>query len=75
MPDTGCLLLSGLSVLAAVGFVLFPHPLAKLSAALNKTLTTLDGQLIRHRYLVAVVLFVVSYLFFRLALIVPDLRS
>ena len=52
---------------------MFPHALSKLSVSLNKTLTNLDDQLMRHRHLVAVLLFITSYLFFRLALIVGAL--
>ena len=73
MPDTGFLLLSAIAVTTAVLFVLFPNPLLKLSAGLNRTLTVLDGQLMRHRYLVAVLLFAASYLLFKAAFLVPHL--
>ena len=74
MPDTGFLLLSGICLLAGVGFVLFPDPLLRLSTALNRTLTVLDQKLVRFRYMVGVVLFGVSYMLFNLALQVPGLR-
>ena len=74
MPDTGFLLLSGIRLLAGVGFVLFPDPLLRLSTALNRTLTVLDQKLVRFRYMVGVVLFGVSYMLFNLALQVPGLR-
>ena len=75
MPDTGVLFLSLLCVTAGVAFVLFPNPLLKVSEALNKTLTVLDQRLMRHRYLVALLLFVVSYLLFSIALLVPEIRG
>ena len=75
MPDSGLLLLSLLCLGAGVGFVLFPHPLLGISQAMNRTLTTLDDRLIHHRYLSGVLLFAVSYLCFRLALLVPGLRG
>ena len=75
MPDTGVLFLSLLCVVSGVAFVLFPNPLLRVSEALNKTLTVLDRRLMRHRYLVALLLFAVSYLLFNIALLVPELRS
>ena len=75
MPDTGFLLLSALAVITAVLFVLFPNPLLKLSASLNRTLTVLDSQLMRYRYLVAILLFAASYLLFKASFLVPHLRT
>ena len=75
MPDSGLLLLSGVSLIAGVGFFLFPNPLLKLSLSMNKTLAVLDQLLMRHRYLVGVVLFGTSYLLFNLALWVGQLRG
>ncbi|OGX38742.1 MAG: hypothetical protein A3C53_02670 [Omnitrophica WOR_2 bacterium RIFCSPHIGHO2_02_FULL_68_15] len=79
MPDTGLLLLSLVCLVAGIAFVLFPHPLLAISQSLNRTLNrtlvTLDERLIRHRYLSGLLLFVVSYLCFRLALLVPALRG
>ena len=75
MPDSGLLLLSLLCLAAGVGFVLFPHPLLAISQAMNRTLTTLDERLIHYRYLCGIVLFIVSYLCFRLALLIPALQS
>ena len=57
------------------GFVLFPHPLLSLSRTLNRTLVVLDEQLIRYRYALGLLLFAVSYLLFRLALLVPALQG
>ena len=75
MPDSGLLVLSLVCLGVGVGFVMFPHPLLTLSQALNRTLITLDERLIRHRYICGTLLFVVSYLCFRLALLVPGLRG
>jgi hypothetical protein len=75
MPDSGLLGLSLVCLVVGAGFILFPHPLLALSQALNRTFTTLDTVLVRHRYLSGLVLFVASYLCFRLALLVPFLRG
>lgn len=69
MPDTGCLLLSLLSVVVGGMFILVPDALLKLSGALNRTPATLDRWLIRHRYLAGLLAFGASYAFFRLALL------
>ena len=75
MPDSGLLVLSLVCLAAGVGFVLFSHPLLSMSRALNRTLVSLDDRLIRHRYVCGALLFVASYLCFRLALLVPGLRG
>ncbi len=75
MLDFGLLLLSLVCLTAGVGFVLFPHPLLTISQVLDRTLVSLDERLIRYRYLCGALLFVVSYLCFRLALLVPGLRG
>ena len=74
MVDPLSLVLSVMCLIAAVGFVLFPDPLLKLSGALNRTLIVLDSKLMRHRYLVSLVLFGVSYMLFRIALLVPHIQ-
>ena len=73
MPDSGLLVLSGVCLATGVSFILFPDPLKRLSGVLDRTLVILDQSLMRHRYLIAVALFVTSYLFFRLALLLPEL--
>ena len=73
MPDSGLLVLSIVCLMCGVAFVLFPHPLLAMSQVLNRTLVTLDEQLIRYRYLCGALLFAVSYLCFRLALMIPGL--
>lgn len=75
MPHSSLLFLSLLCLMSGVAFVLFPHPLLTLSQALNRTLVSLDEQLIRYRYLCGVLLFAVSYLCFRLALMVPGITE
>ena len=75
MPDAACLFLSLVCLVAAVMLVLFPRSIANVSRALDKTVTVLDGYLVRHRYLFGLVLFAVSYSLFRLALLIPNLRQ
>jgi len=55
--------------------VLFPKMVLSASHGLNRIVTTLDEPLLRYRYLVGVLLAVTSYAFFRLALLLPMLRS
>jgi len=71
MPEPGCFILSLLCLVAAVALVLFPHGLLNLSRNLNRTLTVLDDQLVRYRYLLSLVLVAVSYGLFRLSLLIP----
>ena len=75
MPDTGLLFLSLICIVAASSCILFPKGLSKMSVALNRTVNTVDQGLMRHRYVFGVALFVVSYLCFRLALLMPQLRG
>ena len=75
MPNVGVLILSLLSLGLGVSFVLFPRALLEASRTLNRTLTVLDDQLIRYRYVMGLLLFAVSYGLFRLALLVPLSRG
>jgi FtsH-binding integral membrane protein len=75
MPHSGLLALSGVCLLAAVAFILFPNPLERLSNALNKTLVTIDKRVMRHRHLIGVLMFVTSYLVFYLAMRAPEITS
>ena len=75
MPDSGLLFLSLLCIIAASSCVLFPKGLSKLSVSLNRTVKSFDEGLMRHRHLFGVLLFAVSYLLFRLAMLVPQLRG
>lgn len=75
MPDTGFLVLSALSVGMGAAVVLFPHGVARLSDRLNRTVQVLDGPIMRHRYLFALMTFAASYAFFQIALLLPQLRG
>ena len=75
MPEASCLLLSLLCLVVAVILVLFPHGLLDLSRTLNRTLMVLDDQLVKHRYLLSVLLVAVSYGLFRLSLLISLSRS
>ena len=70
MSQTGCLVLSLFFLVAAVAFILFPHGLLSLNRTLNRTLTVLDDRIVKHRYLVSLVLFAVSYMVFKLSLLI-----
>ena len=70
MSQTGCLVLSLLFLVVAVAFILFPHGLLSLNRTLNRTLTVLDDRIVKHRYLVSLVLFAVSYMVFKLSLLI-----
>ncbi len=75
MPDTGLLLVSAVCLVSAVVSILFPKTLEQMSGILNRTVTVLDQHLLRHRHLLGLALFAASYLFFRLALSVPQLHQ
>ncbi|MBI2104715.1 MAG: hypothetical protein HYT90_03915 [Candidatus Omnitrophica bacterium] len=75
MPDIGCLFLSLVCLIVGASFILFPHALLGASRALNRTLTVLDDRLIRHRYVMGLLLFAVSYALFRLSLLIPLSRG
>jgi hypothetical protein len=67
--------LSIVCLMAGVAILIVPQALVKLNSVLNRTLTIFDQFLLRHRYLFGILLLIVSYLFFRLALLVPQLRG
>ena len=46
----------------------------KFGNALNRTIVSLDEQLVRYRYLVGLMAFGASYALFKLALVIPTLR-
>ena len=75
MPDTGLLFMSVLSLVVGTSVILFPQGILKLSAWLNRTVQMVDEPLMRYRYLVALAAFAASYAFFRIALLLPDLRG
>ena len=75
MPDTGLLFFSVLCLVMGGAMILSPHALAKLNAALNQTFCLLDQRLMRFRHVIGAGLFIASYLFFKLALLLPGLRG
>ena len=75
MPDTGFLFFSLVSLMVGAVFILFPHPLSKLSTTLNKTLVLADDHIMRYRHVIGVLLMLVSYGLFKLALWMPALRG
>ncbi len=75
MPDTGCLALSGASVVLGVMLFMFPHPLVKIGELLNRTLVVMDQALLRYRYLLGLGLFVLAYGLFHLSLLLPTVRG
>ena len=74
MPDTGCLFLSLVSITSGVLLVLYPNGIAALSNVVNRTLDVLDRQMLRYRYVSALLAFAGSYAFFKLSLLLPMLR-
>ena len=70
MPDSGCLFVSLICLIAAVMLVLFPRGTMQVSRSLDRTLTILDDYVVKHRYLFSLILFGVSYALFRLALLI-----
>ena len=73
MPDAACLFLSVCLVVAGLTLLLFPQVMLHVSRSLNRTLMVLDDQLVRHHRLVGVLLFIVGYGVFQLALLLPTL--
>lgn len=75
MLKVGLLLLSALCLVSGVGVMAVPKVISKVNMALNRVYNFLDEKLMRYRFLFGVALFVVGYLFFRLALLMPQLRG
>ena len=75
MPDTGFLLLSLIGLSAGSLLILFPRGVLRLSERLNRAIKVLDEPLMRYRYIVGLLAFAASYAFFRIALLLPDLRG
>ena len=74
MADATCLFLSLMCLLAAIMLMLFPVSVKQASRALDRTLAVVDDQLVKHRYVFGLVLFLVSYSLFRLALLIPNVQ-
>lgn len=75
MPETGCILLSVLSLVLGAMFILFPERLGKLSAALNRTMAAVDERILRYRHLIGLVLFGLGYGLFKVSLMLSSLRD
>lgn len=74
MPDTGFLFLSLVSVGVGSLLMLYPNGLLRVNESLNRTFSLMDQRLIRYRYVTALLAFVGSYAFFKLALLLPMMR-
>ena len=74
MPDSGFLSLSVLSLVVGVLLYLYPKAILDIGKHLNRTLTILDDQMVRQRYVVGLLAFIASYAFFKLALMLPALH-
>ena len=74
MPDSFALAGSIMCLVAGVLMVLWPHSLLHLSRRLNQSIAALDEPMVRHRRLVALLLFAASYSMFRVALWLPMAR-
>ncbi len=64
----------GLCVMALAGgamVILTPKLVLQLNSRLNRVLVSFDETLLRYRHVIGVLLLVVAYLCFRLALLVP----
>ncbi len=75
MPSTSLIVLSVSCIVVGTACILFPQALMRLSAVLNRPVASLDERLMLCRYLLGLVLFGLSYGLFRLALIVPIMKS
>ena len=75
MPNMGFICLSLASLLVGALLFLYPRALLRLSTQLNRTLSVLDDQLIRRRYIVGLLAFAASYAFFQIALLLPALKG
>jgi hypothetical protein len=68
MPDPLILILSVFCVSAGVMVILFPDVLVKMNLMLSRPVMSLDPFLLRHRHLLGLLLFLVGYGTFWLAL-------
>jgi hypothetical protein len=74
MPEPLILSISGLCLLAGAMVILFPNAVVRLNGALNRHIIV-DPVLVRYRHVLGVLLFVVSYGVFRLALLLLPYRG
>ncbi len=75
MPEMGLLVLSLLSLVIGVLLLVSPKTVVSLGRVLNRTITTLDESMIHARYIWAALLVLTSYGLFRLAVLLPTLKS
>ena len=74
MPEPLILAISGLCLVSGATIILFPDAMVKLNGALNRPIIV-DPLLVRYRHLLGLMLFVVSYSVFRLALLLMPYRT
>lgn len=75
MPDSGMLFLSLACVVLGMMLFLQPTAIMKLNELFNRKVGNLGEECVRHRYVMGLTTFVASYAFFKLALLLPSLRS
>lgn len=71
--DQRFMMLSGLCLAAGVLLVLFPKTVAQLNTAMDRTVRSVDGFVMRYRHLIGTLLLVAGYLFFRMAFTLPEI--
>ena len=69
MPDAVILFACGFCLIAGTGLILFPNGISKLNLVLNRPVVSLDPWLLRYRHVLGLLLFVVSYAIFYVALL------
>ncbi len=75
MPSTGLLALSLFCLVLAAFLLVSPKTVVNLSQFLNRTITSVDESMIQARYIWAALLVLTSYGLFRLAVLLPTLKS
>ncbi len=70
MSDQLVLACSGLCVFAGVMMILFPKTVLKISTELNRRALDVDQLMIRHRYIVGLLLCAMSFGILQMALII-----
>ena len=72
MLDQRFLVVSGMCLAAGVLLVLFPQAVAQLNSAMDRTVRSVDGFVMRYRHMIGALLLVAAFLFFRMALAVSQ---
>ena len=75
MPQTGLLVLSVLCLAIGALLLVSPKTVVSLGRVLNRTITTVDESMLHARYIWAALLVLTSYGLFRLAVLLPTLKS